>query len=278
MAFQLGPSPLEAFQVGSQLRGPTALGQFAQGLTQRLLSLSEKRQGLRMETDEKIRAAGPIAEAEARAKAKYPDPWTKMAGDMMEGGQGNQGNKDYFVDSFSSAGPTFKSVSGIASESAGRYSMFDEGSRQAPRARKALFPTGRPESLRRDLLRAVQFRQFGGTAIPFDPAGTNSAAQQLDYQLERLAESQLRMETGAAAPTPEDIKKQKQVYMNMAADPQALYQRLLDIERSLITAKTALDPHGRLSPYVQRATEGIGRPTPFELNEQGLPKDSQELP
>ena len=240
------------------------MGQMAMGLTQHLMSQMTLRQEARLETEEKIRAAGPIAEAEAAAKAKY-DPWTKMVSSMVERqGQGGQG--DFYVDTVSPSGPTLKQVSGLASESAGRYSMFDEGQRQAQRARSTLFPNNDTTQFNRGLITRLQFRDWGATMGSAD-------AQKLDYMFERLAEAQLRMETGAAAPTPEQIKKQKQVYMNLAADPGALYQRLVDIERSLGTAKTVMDPHGRLQKYVD---ESYGNTAESDsIQEQGLLLDPE---
>ena len=97
---QLGPSALEAFQIGTSLRGPSALGQFAMALTERLNKMSELRMAGRIEgeeklrvakplaqieTEEKIRAAGPVAEAEAAAKAKY-DPMLRVLLESTQSG------------------------------------------------------------------------------------------------------------------------------------------------------------------------------------------------
>lgn len=257
---QYAINPLQAFQTGASLRGPSALGQMAMTLTQSLMRMQEARQTSRFETEEKIRSAGPIAEAEAEAKAKaqrkYPPALPTGAGDMFLSG--------------ASVGPegtttTFKTLAGLSAEGGGRFGLVTSGLRQIGQAKRILFPSGGPESMRRDLLGRIQTAPFGGSLGSKD-------AQDLEFLVSRAIEAQLRSESGAAVPEQEVKRATRNFFANVAAHPESALLRFTELERTLQSSQAASDPSGHLAAAVNR------RITAFQLDARGLPEGAEELP
>lgn len=255
---------------GQSLQTTSGLSSFVKGLTERATALGLVRAEAQIQTDEKIRSAGPIAEAEAAAKAKYPDPWIKMMQDKMA-----SGDDDYYVDSVNASGPTFKSLSGLSSEGGGRFGLTSSGVRQIGQAKQILFPDGTPKSFRRDLAGRMQGSAWGATIGSRD-------AQDLEFLLGRAIAAQTRAETGAAMPESEVKKAVRDFIANAAADPDSAYLRMDELEKTLISSQTAMDPSGRMAKAVGQQVGARSTPAPVSrpsleepLDERGLPPGSE---
>lgn len=123
---QIGPSPLEAFQIGQQSRGgPSALGQFAMLMTQRAMQMSAIREEARAKAGAEAEFAPQIAKAKADAS-----PFAALIRKSIEGSGASGGTgSDFTLTVFNTEGTgTFESPSAKASVTGAETSAKDAAS------------------------------------------------------------------------------------------------------------------------------------------------------
>ena len=102
-------------------------------------------------------------------------------------------------------------------------------------------------------------------------------SQELEFYAMRAIDAQLRAETGAAAP-PEELKRLTREFLsNALADPDATFTRLNELEIGLRDVRIAIDPTGRYANQGPSPFDTGTQPSPFELDENGLPIGSELL-
>ena len=236
---QIGPSPLEAFQIGSQLRGPTALGQFAQGLTKHLMSQMELRQQARIKGEEEFKLQERLIPLKTKGAVE--------------------------VARARSAAQPFKPLS---SEGSGRFALARMGAQEARRAEQFLFPGGTPESFQRGLATGATnpiARAWGlGFGKPEDLQGTYHSVYNAYY-------NKIRIESGAAVPDKEIERQAKISTANFFSAPREAQRQLTILREFHDTVQKTMDPTG--------AYGGLVNPTDFaQPTEQGLLLDESGLP
>ena len=225
---QIGPSPLEAFQIGTQLRGPSAMGQMAMGLTQHLMSQMTLRQEARIKGEEefklqerliplKTEAARSLIQEKAKTASKFPKP--------------------------------------LSAEGASKFALARAGERATQGARNVLFPGGTAESFRADISQAAKnplARAWGGWVQGLPKVSKKDA--QLAYdRIKQAYKSQIRIESGAAIPEPEVEREAQDRTSNLFADPEAAFEKLDTLETLLRGIRTTMDPTGAYSGLITPA-------------------------
>ena len=167
---RLGEGGLDAFQIGQSLSGTSPLADFAKAMNARAQELGMLRQKARIETDEKIRAAGPIATAEAQAKSAA-NPFKSLIDAQMGGATGGEQKSDYLMTGFNTEGvANFESPS-----AAGQVAGAKSGAQQQAQHEADIVP--RAQAFHRSLKSMAQLaRQIpapkAGLQRPFQAAGT----------------------------------------------------------------------------------------------------------
>src|SRR3990167_5120760 len=163
-----------AFEIGRQVAGTSPLAEFAKTLTGRAQELGLIREKAQIESAEKLRMAGPIAGAEAAAKFPYQEK-------LLQTKAANQ---------------PIKSLSG---EGSGKLALARVGESSVQAARGLLFPSGTPESFRKDLAT--------WSTNPISRAtgwgGPKKDLQRVYSNLKRAYLAKIRIESGAAIPQSE---------------------------------------------------------------------------
>ena len=239
---QIGPSPLESFQIGSQLRGPSALGQFAMSLTQHILQQSQVRQEARIKGEEDIRTQKTLLPMKTAAAKELIQAKSQMQ--------------------------PFKSLSG---EGSTKLSLATAGEKAAQNAKALLFPQGGAESFQRGL--------SSGASNPFIrsigwPGVDKGQAQRVYSNLKRAYKAQLRLESGAAITDKELDDQAEQYTSNFFADKDAAFENLEALEGMLRSVRTTMDPSGMYSGMVTPSDYREPQESELMLDASGLPAGS----
>ena len=237
---QIGPSPLEAFQIGSQLRGPSALGQFAMGLTQHILQQSQVRQEARIKGDEDIRTQKTLLPMKTAAAKELIQEKGKVQ--------------------------PFRPLSG---EGASKFALAREGAKGAKAARDLIYPEGTVSSYNTSLVNAAKspIGRYAGW-----PGKVNKGqAQDLWNKVYQAQWNKLRIESGAAIKDDEITDMAKRFTADFFSDPQAYANQLDTLETFHNVVRRTMDPTG--------AYEGLVNPSDFQQpQEAGLQLDESGLP
>ena len=246
MPLQIGPSPLEAFQIGTQLRGPSALGQVAMALTQRAMQMSQFREEARFKGEEEFKLQERLLPLKTEAARSLIQEKAKAQ--------------------------PFKPLSG---EGAAKFTLASVGEKAAETVSSILFPGGTAEAYRGGLASAAAnpiLRTFG---VP--GKSTKGEAQRVYNNLKRAYKNKLRIESGAAIPEQELEREAEENVANFLSDPEAAFENLNVLKTFLGGVRATMDPSG--------AYGGLVNPTDFQqptesglqLGPDGLPLDAEVL-
>lgn len=142
-----------------------------------------------------------------------------------------------------------------AGANTGEITFAKEASRLIPLARQTLFPSGSPDSFRRDF--AIQ-KDIFGRPLPLSREG-----QDLYRQIGSALDMRNFMLTGKASTEQERADRTKQFMIDATSNPQAAFDALGDIEGLTNDFLSSIDPRG-----IYSGQYGVNKTSPVQRTER----------